>query len=116
MRATYARLAILATGVAAALATAGLPTASATDADAQFLAVVAELGLEFGTPDEAVEAGNNVCDIVAEGSSNNVDPAEIRRSIVSSLLGEGVTEDQATRLMVGAVSAYCPIYNGVVAG
>lgn len=116
MRATFARLSILAAGAAAAVALASPPTASATDADAQFLAVVAGLGLEFATHDEAVEAGNNVCDIVAEGSSNNVDPAEIRRSIVTSLLGEGVTEDQATRLMVGAVSAYCPIYNGVVAG
>jgi Protein of unknown function (DUF732) len=116
MRATYARLSILAAGVAGAVAMAGPPAAFATDADAQFLAVVTELGLEFATPDEAVEAGNNVCDIVAEGSSNNVDPAEIRRSIVASLLGEGVNEDQATRLMVGAVGAYCPMYNGVVSG
>jgi Protein of unknown function (DUF732) len=107
MRATYARLSILAAGVAGAVAMAGPPAAFATDADAQFLAVVTELGLEFATPDEAVEAGNNVCDIVAEGSSN---------SIVASLLGEGVNEDQATRLMVGAVGAYCPMYNGVVSG
>lgn len=116
MRATYARLSILATGVVAALAMTGPPAAYATDADAQFLAVVAELGLEFATPDEAVEAGNNVCDIVSEGSANHVSPAEIRGSIVDSLLGEGVNQDQATRLMVGAVSAYCPIYTGIVAG
>ncbi|PRC44425.1 DUF732 domain-containing protein [Mycobacterium sp. ITM-2017-0098] len=116
MRATSARLSILAVGVGAAIAMTSPPAAFATDADAQFLAVVTELGLEFATPDEAVEAGNNVCDIVAEGSSNNVDPAEIRRDIVDSLLGEGVTAHQATRLMVGAVNAYCPIYNGVVAG
>lgn len=70
--------------------------------------MVAELGLQFDATEDAVEAGNTVCDIVAEGSTNNVSPAEIRGSIMTSLLGEGVNEDQAVRLMVGAVSAYCP--------
>lgn len=116
MRATYARLTILAAGAVAATAMTATPIAQATDADAQFLSVVAELGLQFDTTDDAVEAGNNVCDIVAEGSTNNVSPAEIRGSIIKSLLGEGVNEDQAFRLMVGAVSAYCPMYNGVVTG
>lgn len=116
MRATYARLTTLAACAVAAAALATAPIAQATDAEAQFLSLVAELGLGFDTTDDAVEAGNNVCDIVAEGSANNVSPAEIRGSIVTSLLGEGVNEDQATRLMVGAVNAYCPTYNGVVAG
>jgi hypothetical protein len=118
MRGTYARLSVLAAGTLAAIALTGPPAAHATDADAdaQFLAVVAELGLRFATPDEAVEAGNNVCDIVAEGSSNNITPLEIRASIVNSLLGEGVNEEQAMALMVGAVGAYCPTYNGVVTG
>ncbi|VEG57421.1 Protein of uncharacterised function (DUF732) [Mycolicibacterium aurum] len=116
MRATRTRLSVLAGGVLAAVAVVATPAAHATEADTQFLAVVTELGLTFATPDEAVEAGNNVCDIVAEGSSNSVSPAAIRADIINSLLGEGVNEDQATRLMVGAVNAYCPIYNGVVAG
>ena len=116
MRGTYARLSILAAGALAAIAMTGPPAAHATDGDAQFLAVVAELGLGFATPDEAVEAGNNVCDIVAEGSANNISPLEIRASIVNSLLGEGVNEEQAMALMVGAVGAYCPAYNGVVTG
>lgn len=116
MRAHIVRPTILAVGAAAAAAIAAAPLAQATDADAQFLAVVTELGLEFGSPAEATEAGNNVCDIVAEGAANNVDPARIRADIAASLLGEGVNHDQATRLMVAAVGAYCPVYNGVVAG
>jgi hypothetical protein len=116
MRGTYARLSILAAGVLAAVAVSGAPAAHATDADAQFLAAVAELGLTFDTPDDAVQAGNNVCDIVAEGSANNIAPVEIRSSIVTSLLGEGVNEQQAVSLMVAAVGAYCPTYNGVVTG
>lgn len=116
MRAICARLTFLAAGAAAAAALAATPLAHSTDADSQFLAVVADLGLQFATPDEAVAAGNNVCDVVAEGSANNVAPAEIRADIVTSLLGEGVTENQATHLMIGAVGAYCPMYNGIVAG
>jgi hypothetical protein len=116
MRGKYARLSILAAGALTAVAVTGAPAAVATDADAQFLAVVAELGLTFATADEAVEAGNNVCDIVAEGSANNISPVEIRASIVNSLLGQGVNDEQAVRLMVGAVGAYCPVYNAVVAG
>lgn len=107
---------LLATGCAAVALVAAAPLAHATDADAAFLAVVAELGLDFQTPDEAIEAGNNVCDVVSEGSANHVDPARIRNDIVTSLLDEGVNGDQATRLMVGAVNAYCPVYNAVVAG
>ncbi|KWX67147.1 DUF732 domain-containing protein [Mycobacterium sp. NAZ190054] len=112
MRARFALLTI----AAALAAVAAAPAAHATDADTQFLGLVADLGLEFATPDEAVAAGNNVCDIVAEGSANNVAPAEIRADIISSLLGEGLDEVKATQFMLGAVSAYCPVYDGVVAG
>ena len=109
------RLTAVAAGtVASVAALMGSPIAYATEADDQFLAVVANLGLGFATPDEAVEAGNNVCDIVAEGSANNVSPAEIRGSIIASLLSEGVDDAMAAQLMWGAVNAYCPQYNTVV--
>lgn len=116
MRAHIARPTILAVGAAAVAVLATAPLAQGTDADAQFLAVVSELGLEFGSPDEATEAGNNVCDVVAEGTANNVEPARIRADIINSLLGEGVDHEQASRLMVAAVGAYCPVYNGVLTG
>lgn len=92
----------------------GSPIANATEEDDQFLAVVASLGLAFGTLDEAVEAGNNICDIVAEGSVNSVSTAEIRSRIVESLESEGLDGSHATQLMQGAVRAYCPEYNSVV--
>ena len=116
MRAHIAHPTILAVGAAVAAFLALAPLGHATDAYSQFLAVVTELGLEFGSPEEATAAGNNVCDVVAEGTANNVDPARIRSDIVNSLLSEGVTGDQATRLMVAAIGAYCPVYNGVLAG
>ncbi|OAN40284.1 DUF732 domain-containing protein [Mycolicibacterium iranicum] len=114
MRAHIARLTIFAVSTASVLAIA--PPAHATEADSQFLAVVTELGLVFGSQEEATAAGNNVCDVVAEGTANNVDPARIRRDIIDSLLGEGVTGEQATRLMVAAIGAYCPVYDGVLTG
>lgn len=99
---------------ALAIALMGSSIANATEADDQFLAVVANLGIEFATPDEAVAAGNNVCDIVAEGTANNVSPPEIRASIINSLLDEGLDNAAAANLMWGAVDAYCPQYNAVV--
>lgn len=116
MRARYPRLLISVAGAAAVAAAITAPAAHATDADIQFLTLVDDLGIEFATADEAVAAGNNVCDIVAEGSANNIAPAEIRGSVLRSLAGEGLDEDRATQLMLGAVNAYCPVYNGVVAG
>lgn len=92
----------------------GSPTAHGTEADDQFLSVVASLGLEFDTSDEAIEAGNNICDIAAEGGANNINPIEIRSKIVESLEGEGLDNSKATQLMWGAVNAYCPQYNAVV--
>ncbi|CAA0132133.1 Uncharacterised protein [Mycolicibacterium vanbaalenii] len=115
----HSRLGLVA---AAASVSAGLSLfvgpamAHATEADSQFLSVVADLGLHFETPEEATEAGNNVCDIVAEGSVNNIGPAIIRGNIVDALLAQGVDAAAATQLMRGAVDAYCPEYDAVVAG
>ena len=118
MNTRHAGLKIIAAGVTASAAMATLflvsPIAHATEADDQFLSVITNLGLEFATPDEAIEAGNNVCDIVAEGSANNISPPEIRTSIIESLPGEGLEDPTAAQLMWGAVNAYCPQYNAVV--
>ncbi|MBX7435113.1 DUF732 domain-containing protein [Mycobacterium sp. Y57] len=114
VRSTLGGIAVSA--LAAAALAMPAPVANATDADAQFLSVLADLGIVFPTSDEAVEAGNNVCDIVAEGSANNVDPARIRSDIVASMMGEGLTDADATQLMWSAVDAYCPQYNAVAGG
>lgn len=115
MRSRHIRLSAIAAGALVfAAVVVDSPSAHATPADDQFLTVIANLGLEFATSDDAIEAGNNVCDIVAEGSANNVDPVQIRSDVINSMLGEGLTEASAAQLMWGAVDAYCPQYNPVV--
>ena len=109
----HARLVRPAIAAAAAALVVGAPLAHAAEGDAQFLASLADLGIVFATPEDAVAAGNNVCDIVAEGSANGVAPTEIRSAIVNAMLGEGLTEAEAGRLMIGAVAAYCPVYTAV---
>ena len=109
----HARFIPLAVTTAAAVLVVGAPAAHAAEGDAQFLAALAELGIVFASPEEAVAAGNNVCDIVAEGSANAVAPAEIRSAIVNSMVGEGLTEADAGQLMISAVAAYCPQYSAV---
>ncbi|MGE0217108.1 DUF732 domain-containing protein [Mycolicibacterium sp.] len=115
-RSAVGAAAAISTAVLSGALTAGVPSAHATEADDQFLSLVADLGLEFATPDAAIEAGNNVCDIVAEGSANNVAPAEIRGSIINALLAEGLAAPAAAQLMTGAVNAFCPEYTAVVSG
>lgn len=113
MHARFVCLSTVAAAAAAAL-TVGSPVAHAAEGDAQFLAALTDLGIVFATPDEAIAAGNNVCDIVAEGSANSVAPTEIRSAIVNSMVGEGLTGADATQLMISAVAAYCPEYDAVL--
>ncbi|MGB0876251.1 MAG: DUF732 domain-containing protein [Mycobacterium sp.] len=115
MYSRYVRSRIVAAVASAAMATMflGSPIAHATEADDQFHSVLTTLGLDFDTPEEATAAGNNICDIVAEGSANSISPAEIRSSIIESLRGDGLAGSTAAQLMQGAVNAYCPQYNAV---
>lgn len=110
MHARFARLAVMA---AAGALMIGAPVAHAAEGDEQFLAALADLGIVFESPEEAVAAGNNVCDIVAEGSANAVTPVEIRSAIVNSMVGEGLSEAEAGQVMISAVAAYCPQYTTV---
>ncbi|MCH9640315.1 MAG: DUF732 domain-containing protein [Actinomycetia bacterium] len=114
----YVSTRIVAAAASAAMATMflGSPIAHATEADDQFHSVLTTLGLDFDTPEQATAAGNNICDIVAEGSANNISPPEIRSSIIESLRGDGLAGSTAAQLMQGAVNAYCPEYDAVVAG
>ena len=68
MHARFARLSSAAAAIAVTTVVFGSPVAQAADGDAEFLATLAGLGIEFATPDEAVAAGNNICDIVSEGN------------------------------------------------
>ena len=116
MFARFARLSSIAVAAAALTLTSGTALAHATEADSRFLSTLAQLGIEFPTVDQAIAAGNNICDIVAEGSANRVDPAEIRSAIVNSIGGYGLSEGVALQLMSGAVDAYCPEYDAIAGG
>lgn len=113
MHAYVVRLSSLTAAAVGALALSS-PAAYAGEGDAQFLSTLADLGIVFATSEEAIAAGNNVCDIVAEGSANNVAPVEIQSAIVNSMTDEGLSAAEGAQLMSGAVAAYCPQYGAVV--
>ena len=114
MHARFVRLSSAAAAVAATTFVFGSPVAHAAEGDAEFLSTLAGLGIEFATPDEAVAAGNNICDIVSEGNANGIAPTEIRSVVVNSMVGESLTSAEATQVMLSAVSAYCPEFATVV--
>ena len=107
MHARFARLSSATAAIAVTTVVFGSPVAQAADGDAG-------LGIEFATPDEAVAAGNNICDIVSEGNANGIAPTEIRSVVVNSMVGESLTSAEATQVMLSAVSAYCPEFTAVV--
>ncbi|UXA16986.1 DUF732 domain-containing protein [Mycobacterium sp. SMC-4] len=107
---------VLATAVVVVPGVVGMPSAYATDPDTEFLALLNTLGVRFASEEQAVEAGNNICGIVAEGVANGADPARVRLDLVQSLQGDGLTPAGAAALMQGAVRAYCPMYQSVVSG
>lgn len=116
MHARFARMPSAAAAIAALTFTFGSPVAQAAEGDAEFLSTLAGLGIEFATPDEAVAAGNNICDIVSEGNANGIAPTEIRSVVVNSMVGESLTSVEATQVMLSAVSAYCPELTAAVGG
>ena len=114
MRVRHLVSSLFVAATASALAVGGASNAVATETDAAFLALLEQLGVNFGSEEQAVEAGNGICGIVAEGAANSVDPARIRSDLVQSLQGEGLDANGATALVRGAVAAYCPMYRSVV--
>ncbi|MDY6995958.1 MAG: DUF732 domain-containing protein [Actinomycetota bacterium] len=116
MHARYVRLSSSIAAAGAAALVLGSPAAHAGEGDAQFLSTLADLGIVFATDDEAIAAGNNVCDIVAEGSANNLPATEIRSAIITAMVGEGLTDVAGTQVMDSAVATYCPEYGAVVNG
>ncbi|MGE2737759.1 DUF732 domain-containing protein [Mycolicibacterium vaccae] len=114
MRARHLVSSLIAAATASVPAVLGMQSASATDTDTEFLGLLNKLGVTFASEEQAVEAGNNICDIVAEGAANNIDPARIQADLVQSLQGEGLDATRAAVLMRGAVAAYCPIYRASV--
>lgn len=79
--------------------------------DTAFLALVQQLNIPLPNPDDAITVAQQICKTVADG---RVEPAPTVRGIRSKLVSEGLSKDQATQLIWGAVGIYCPEYRPLV--
>lgn len=73
--------------------------------DEQFITVLGVAGASI-TKEQALSSGRRACGALAEGQK----PADIR----SLLVQKGLTEAQASRLMLAAAKVYCPEFEKVV--
>jgi Protein of unknown function (DUF732) len=89
-------------------------TANASPEDQRVLDAVANLEIQFGTPQQAIDAGRGVCGTISSGQASGVSPEGIRSKIVSGLQSKGLDGAQAANFMWAATDIYCPHYNDVV--
>jgi hypothetical protein len=89
-------------GMAALLA---VGTANATSAaDEQFLSLLQQQGIGFGSPQTAINVGHNVCSALGQGTS----PRDISTQLVSA--NAGMSEQTSLNFIVDSVQSYCPQY------
>ncbi len=88
-------------------------TADASTEDQRLLDVVANLEIQFGAPQQAIDAGRGVCGTIASAQASGVSPEEIRSTIVSGLQSRGLDGAQAANFMWAAADIYCPQFNDV---
>jgi hypothetical protein len=88
---------------AAPSATATLSTVAAEDE--KFITVLGVAGASI-TKEQALSSGRRACGALGEGQS----PADIR----SLLVQKGLSDAQASRLMLAAAKVYCPEFEKVV--
>jgi hypothetical protein len=84
----------------AALLAAG--TANAGSADDQYLGMLANQGIGFGTADSAVTIAHHVCDALDQG----MEPKDISSHIAGA--NSGIDGQTALVITVDAALAYCP--------
>jgi uncharacterized protein DUF732 len=94
-----AAIAAGAIGIAALLA-AG--TANAEAADDQYLGMLAQQGIGFGTPESAVTVAHHVCDALGQG----MEPSEISQHIAAA--NSRIDGQTALVITVDAALSYCP--------
>ena len=89
-------------------------TANASTEDQRLLDIVGNLEIQFGAPQQAIDAGRGVCGTISSSQASGVSPEEIRRTIVTELPSKGLDGGQAANFMWAAADIYCPQYNDVV--
>jgi Protein of unknown function (DUF732) len=88
-------------------AVAGAGPAGASPADENFLDLLANEGITFSSPSVAIQAGQDICSALAGGVVSDAVRDEIRTST-------NLSDRQMSFLIGGAVSNYCPQFNGMV--
>lgn len=100
---TFTRLltaAIIAAGAATALAA---PAAAEELTQEQFLAAIAEHGVQVGTDEEAIKLAERMCKILGNGSDEKIEKAIYYIKDHSKLSNEGITTFAGI-----AARVYCP--------
>lgn len=106
-------LSLLAIGV---VAVAGLPgvlatsaTAHATSADDTFLAALKAKGINYESPDAAVNSGHTVC--------HELDMGQTPEQVANNVLSSSSLDSYHAGYFVGvSIKAYCPKYAGATSG
>ena len=89
-------------------------TANASTEDQRLLDTVGNLEIQFGAPQQAIDAGRGVCGTISSGQASGVSQEELAGTIVSGLQSKGLDGAQAANFMWAATDIYCPQYNDVV--
>ncbi|WP_304106012.1 DUF732 domain-containing protein [Mycolicibacterium bacteremicum] len=100
---TFTRMltaAIIAAGAATALAA---PAAAEELTQEQFLAAIAEHGVQVGTDEEAIKLAERMCKILGNGSDEKIEKAIYYIKDHSKLSNEGITTFAGI-----AARVYCP--------
>ncbi|MCV7430438.1 DUF732 domain-containing protein [Mycolicibacterium bacteremicum] len=100
---TFTRMltaAIIAAGAATALAA---PAAAEELTQEQFLAAIAEHGVQVGTDEEAIKLAERMCKILGNGSDEKIEKAVYYIKDHSKLSNEGITTFAGI-----AARVYCP--------
>ncbi|WP_297792755.1 DUF732 domain-containing protein [Mycobacterium sp.] len=88
---------------------AASPTAHATSADDAFLAALKAKGINYESPDAAVNSGHTVCHELDSGQT----PEQVANNVVSS---SSLDSYHAGYFVGVSIKAYCPKYAAAAAG
>lgn len=98
---TAGRIALTA-GVLGVATVAVAGAASAAPADDQFLAALAQHGIEFGNTQSAIDVAHHVCDALAAG----MEPSDISHNMAAA--NSGIDQQAGLVITVVAAQSYCP--------
>lgn len=98
---TAGRIALTA-GVLGVATVAVAGAASAAPADDQFLAALAQHGIEFGNTQSAIAVARHVCDALAAG----MEPSDISHNLAAA--NSGIDQQAGLVITVVAAQSYCP--------